>query len=81
MNYLGEAIYRRDKHTLTLAVEQQYNPPDLLTTDKSLSWRTVQRLPELKWEVSDLGFNKLPPLSSQLQVGRYGERPSLLKKR
>ncbi len=78
LNYLGEAIYRRDKHTLTLAVEQQYNP-DLLTTDKSLSWRTVQRLPELKWEVSDLGFNKLP-LSSQLQVGRYGERPSLLKK-
>ncbi len=78
LNYLAEAVFKQDKHTLTFAVEQQYNP-DLLTADKTLPWRTVQRLPELKWEVSDLGIEKLP-LRSQIQLGRYGERPSLVKK-
>ena len=35
----------------------------------------MQRVPELKWEISDLGLSSLP-LQAQLMVGRYGEKPS-----
>lgn len=77
IDYLAETTYRQGKHTLTLAAQQQYNP-DLLTTE-SQPWMSVQRLPELKWDVSDLGLAKLP-LKSQVILGRYGERPSLVTK-
>ena len=73
IDYLAETIYRRGKHTVTLAAQQQYNP-DLLEGEIP-PWRSVQRIPELKWDVSDLGFKNLP-LRSQVVVGHYGERPS-----
>ena len=75
IDYLAETIYRRGKHTLTLAAQQQYNP-DLLEGEAP-PWQSVQRLPELKWEVSDLGLEKLP-LRAQIVVGHYGERPSTI---
>ncbi len=73
IDYLAETTYRQGKHTLTLAAQQQYNP-DLLE-GKSPAWRSVQRIPELKWNVSDLGVPGLP-LRSQIVLGHYGERPS-----
>lgn len=73
ISYLAETIYRRGKHTLTLAAQQQHNP-DLLE-GQSPPWRSVQRIPELKWDVSDLGLKGLP-LQTQVILGRYGERPS-----
>lgn len=73
IDYLAETIYRQGKHTLTLAAQQQYNP-DLLEGETP-PWQSVQRLPELKWDVSDLGLTNLP-LRSQIVVGHYGERPS-----
>lgn len=77
LNYRAQSIYKQDKHTFRLTAEQQYNP-DLLT-DQVSAWRTVQRLPELEWEMSDLGLSGLP-LRSNVQIGRYGERPSLVIK-
>ena len=76
LDYLAETRYRQGKHTLTLAAQQQYNP-DLLDSGSTAAWRSVQRLPELKWEVSDLGIDKLP-LRSLLSLGHYGERPSTI---
>ena len=76
LDYLAEGRYRQGKHTVTLAVQQQYNP-DLLKTSTQ-PWRSVQRIPELKWEVSDLGVQALP-LRSQLVIGRYEENPSSIR--
>lgn len=76
LDYLAETTYRKDKHTLSFAVQQQYNP-DLLKSNVQ-PWRRVQRIPELKWDVSDLGLAKLP-LKSQVSIGRYEEYPSLVK--
>jgi lipopolysaccharide export system protein LptA len=73
LDYLAETVYRLGRHTLTLAAQQQYNP-DLLEGE-SPPWRSVQRIPELKWTVSDLGISGLP-LGTQVVLGRYGERPS-----
>lgn len=73
LEYLGETTYSLDKQTWTLALQRQYNP-DLLESSTQL-WRSVQRLPELKWEVSDWGLAKLP-LQSGLVLGRYEENPS-----
>lgn len=73
ISYLAETTYRQGKHTLTLAAQQQYNP-DLLE-GQTPAWRSVQRLPELKWDVSDLGLAKAP-LRTQVVLGHYGERPS-----
>lgn len=75
VDYLAETIYRQGKHTLTLAAQQQYNPDLLEKGDQP--WRSVQRVPELKWDVSDLGLSWLP-LRSQVILGHYGERPSLI---
>ena len=77
MDFLISSVYSRGKHKLTLTLEQQFNP-DLLTSG-SQEWRSVQRLPELKWEVSDLGLKSLP-LRSQLVVGHYQETPSMVSK-
>ena len=73
VDYLAETVYRQGKHTFTLAAQQQYNP-DLLE-DEAPPWRSVQRIPEFKWDVSDLGVQNLP-LRSQVILGHYGERPS-----
>ncbi len=73
VDYLAETVYRQDKHTLTLAVQQQYNPG--LLDGEAPPWQSVQRIPELRWDVSDLGLAGLP-LRSQVMVGHYGERPS-----
>lgn len=73
LDYLAEAKYRQGKHSLSLAMQQQYNP-DLLK-DVAQPWTTLQRTPELKWEVSDLGLERLP-LRSQVLLGRYGENRS-----
>lgn len=72
-SYLAETIYRKGNHTLTFAAQQQHNP-DLLE-GQSPPWRSVQRIPELKWDVRDLGLKGLP-LQSQVVLGHYGERPS-----
>lgn len=77
IDFLISSVYSRGKHKLTLTLEQQFNP-DLLTSG-SQEWRSVQRLPELKWEVSDLGLKSLP-LRSQLVVGHYQETPSMVSK-
>lgn len=74
LDYLAEGNYRQGKHNLSLVVQQQYNPDLLKTTTQP--WRSVQRIPELKWDVSDLGVDKVP-LRSQVVVGRYEERPSM----
>lgn len=73
MDYLASAVYSQGRHKATLTLEQQFNP-DLLDTETP-GWRSIQRVPELKWEVSDLGVEKLP-LQAQVVVGRYGEKPS-----
>ena len=73
ISYLAETTYRQDRHTLTLAAQQQYNP-DLLEGETP-AWRTVQRLPEFKWVVSNWGLNSLP-LGTEVILGHYGERPS-----
>ena len=73
LDYLAETVYRYGQHTFTLAAQQQYNP-DLLEGE-SPPWTSVQRIPEFKWTVSDLGIPKLP-ITTQLVLGRYGERPS-----
>ncbi|NMB01112.1 MAG: LPS-assembly protein LptD [Firmicutes bacterium] len=77
VDYLASTSYRQGKHRVTLTMQQQFNP-DLLESSTQ-PWRSVQRIPELKWEVSDLGIPKLP-LQSQLVWGHYGERPSLITK-
>lgn len=77
VDYLASAVYTEGKHRLTLTVEQKFNP-DLLETEVK-DWRSVQRLPELKWEVSDLGLKSLP-LQSQLVVGHYEETPSMVRR-
>ncbi|HBN96802.1 MAG TPA: hypothetical protein DDZ66_10920 [Firmicutes bacterium] len=73
VDYLAETTYRQGRHTLTLAAQQQVNP-DLLEGERP-AWRSVQRIPELKWDVSDLGLPGLP-LRMQVILGHYGERPS-----
>lgn len=73
LDYLGSAVYTKGKNKFTLTFEQQFNP-DLLGSGAK-DWRSVQRVPELKWEISDLGLSSLP-LQAQLMVGRYGEKPS-----
>ncbi len=76
IDYLGETTYVKDKHKFTLAVQQQVNP-DLLESEVQ-PWRSIQRIPEFKWENSDFGAKK-SPFRSQLAVGRYQERPVLTK--
>src|SRR5690606_1517451 len=68
MDYLASAVYSQGRHKATLTLEQQFNPA-LLDTETP-GWRSIQRVPELKWEVSDLGVEKLP-LQAQVVVGRY----------
>lgn len=75
MDYLVSTVYKQGKHKLTLTVEQRFNP-DLLSSG-SKEWRSVQRLPELTWEQSDLGLKGLS-LSSQIVLGRYEETPSMV---
>lgn len=75
MNYLLAAVYNQGKHRLTLTMEQQFNP-DLLDTGTK-DWRSLQRRPELKWEIGDLGLNSLP-LQGQLVLGHYEETPSMV---
>lgn len=77
VDYLASTTYSKGKHTLSLTVQQQFNPDLLESTTQP--WRSVQRIPELKWVVSDLGIPYLP-LQSQLVWGHYGERPSLITK-
>lgn len=73
VDYLAEGRYSQGVHTVTLAMQQQYNP-DLLE-DGVQPWRSVQRIPELKWDVRNLGIQALP-LTSQLSLGSYEENPS-----
>lgn len=77
VDYLASTTYRQGNHSLTLTMQQQFNPDLLESTAQD--WRSVQRIPEFKWEVSNLGLANLP-LQSQLVWGRYGERPSLVTK-
>lgn len=72
VDYFAETTYKKGKHGLALTVEQKYNPDILETAGQP--WRYIQRLPELSWEVSDLGLEKIP-LSSRLLAGRYLESP------
>lgn len=76
VDYLAEGRYSKGKHTLTLAMQQQYNP-DLLE-NQTQAWRSVQRIPEFKWEIRDLGFKPLP-LYSLINLGRYEENPSAIR--
>lgn len=76
IDYLGETIYSKGKHKLTFAVQQQVNP-DLLE-DEMQPWRSVQRIPELKWENNEFGFEK-SPFRTQVVLGVYQERPILTK--
>lgn len=77
LDYLAETQYHYNRHKFTLAVQQQYNPDLLESTVQP--WRSVQRLPEFSWEISDLGIAKIP-LRSEIIIGRYEERrPSLVR--
>lgn len=77
VNYLAETTYSYKNHAWALAVEQRYNP-DLLddNVDKP-TWRSVNRVPELTWRISNpsLMANVLP-LRIDLAAGHYHEFPS-----
>ena len=73
IDYLAETSYGWDNHTVSLAVQQKYNP-DLLS-NSSQPWMSVNRIPELTWNVNDLGLRSVP-LRLQLSAGKYEENPS-----
>lgn len=73
VDYLAETSYVWDNQTLSLAMQQKYNP-DLLD-NVSQPWMSVNRIPELTWNVKDLGLRSVP-LQLQLSAGKYEENPS-----
>lgn len=70
---LAATTYRQGRHKLSLTVQQQHHP-DLLKSS-SQPWRSLQRIPELKWEVGSLNLLSLP-MDLELTAGRYREQPS-----
>lgn len=69
IDYLAETSYAWDKHTVTLGFQQKYNPD--LVDSSSQPWVSVNRIPEVTWNVKDLG-----PLRLELSAGKYSEYPS-----
>ena len=78
VNYLAETTYTRGNQTWGLAVEQEYNP-DLLEEGAAPTWRSVNRMPELSWRLSNprLASTSTPlPMRLEAVAGRYHEFPS-----
>ncbi len=76
VNHLVETSYRISNHTISIALQQQYNP-DVMEEDLHLNWSSVNRVPELRWQWRNPNLaNWSIPGTLQLGLGRYQEFPS-----
>lgn len=78
IDHLAELVYRIPNQTVTLALQQQYNP-DVMKENATPNWRSISRIPEViwQWRTPKLGSYAVP---GRLEVkgGHYQEFPSAI---
>ncbi len=79
IDHLIETNYNLGNHTLNLGLQQRYNP-EILEEDKSTTWTSVNRLPELTWKWQNPGFGKQVLKGKfQLSIGNIIEKPANIR--
>lgn len=75
LDNLLETQYSYGDHRFLLGIQQRYNP-DILDDDKTPTWKSVNRLPELTWQWNNPSLKNYKLNGRfELSAGRFAEYP------